>query len=59
MITSMVTFLVIIAVYLAARYVFKQAKKGGCVGCGNCSATCCHCLTKKNKNQAINYKDYI
>lgn len=54
MITSMVTFLVIIAVYLAARYVFKQAKKGGCVGCGNCSATCCHCLAKKNKNQSIN-----
>lgn len=49
MINWIIGFIILIAVYFAARSVFKTAKSGGCMGCSSCDHCGCNCGTKKDK----------
>lgn len=42
MITWVIFGLLLIAMFFAARYAFRKAKKGECVGCSGCKNGC-HC----------------
>lgn len=45
MATWIIFGLIVIAMFLAARYAFRKAKKGECVGCSGCKGGHhgCHC----------------
>lgn len=53
MATWIVGLIVLVAVYFAARYVFKVEKSGGCVGCSASSKGCCHCTELKKISKQI------
>ena len=34
---------IILAMFFAARYAWRKAKNGQCVGCSDCKSGVCHC----------------
>lgn len=43
MITWLILFLILAAVFCAARYSIRKVRKGECVGCSGCKEHCrCH-----------------
>ena len=43
MVNWMIGGAIILAMFFAARYAWRKAKNGQCVGCSDCKSGGCHC----------------
>lgn len=52
--TIVICGIILVLMILAVIYIIKSHKNGGCAGCPaakNCGGACCHCQSKKSKQQ--------